>query len=190
MTLELREAKLYIEDITSDAWTHIMFERGNAGNPWEWYFGKTVHDGRLRVYYNPYNHADPQLVGYLDDLIKHYDLQCSPAAGILLESWRELCRKTEDYVDANREACILKNQLLRMQRFVDYGCALCPNFRKEQDGDDLLGFCVQDEDKQKLESSSVCMRYGEFSDDGIWHFGQKYYPHSGCKYLKIGGEKA
>lgn len=190
MTLELDGlGKLYIRNVTPEAWDYLTQKRYEEGYPWEWYFAKALYGGDLRVYYNPNNFEDEWLLYYLDELIKNYGLKCSMATDLLLRSWRALCESGKDFREVNQEKRELEGRVRRMRGFLDRGCAGCINFCETRDGDDLVGYCIQGDDETKLESSSFCMKHGRLGKDGLWHFGQKYYPHSGCKFLEIKGER-
>lgn len=191
MRLELDgEGKLYIRDITDDAWDYITKVRRIAGDPWEWYFSKTPYNGSVRVYYNPYNFADDKLMGYLEELTNFYGLQCSAAGKLLLQSWRAICETKRDFVEVNREKRNLEDNVQHIRKILSRGCSHCANFREEQYGDDSIGCCcVQGDVRIPLSTTPLCLEHGGFGTDGMWHLGQKYYPHSGCKYLEIKGEK-
>lgn len=190
MRLELnQEGKLYIKDITDDAWDYITKARNLAGNPWEWYFSHEPHEGSVRVYYNPYNFADGKLLNYLDELTGFYGLQCSASEKLLLKSWRAICEIQRNLVDVNHEKIKFEDNARYMKKILSLGCNRCGNFRQVQDGDDVIGCCLQGGILVALSSTPLCMEHGGFGVDGLWHFGQKFYPHGGCKYLEIEGEK-
>ncbi len=190
MRLELDgEGKLYIRNITDDAWDYISKVRRIAGDPWEWYFSKTPYNGSVRVYYNPYNLADDHLIGYLTELKEYYGMTCSAIENLLLATWRQLCKVRRNFVEINREKLKLEDNTLHIKKILSLGCNRCGNFRQVQDGDDLVGCCSQEEKLVTLSTIPLCLERGGFGTDGMCHLGQKYYPHSGCKYLEIEGEK-
>ncbi len=190
MRLELdNEGKLYIRGITDSAWDYITNARKLAGNPWEWYFSKNPYNGDVRVYYNPYNLADGRLVSYLERLEKVYGMQCGVSEKLILESWREACERAAYFAQANKESMAFQKKLQQMKSCLDRGCAHCNGFSEMKEGDDIVGYCVHGGRQIRLDSSPLCMQYGGFGANGMWHLGQKYYPHSGCKYLEIEGEK-
>lgn len=190
MRLELsNDGKLHIRNITNDAWDYITKLRNLDGNPWEWYFSKEPYQGSVRVYYNPYNLGNSKLVRYLDELRGFFDMKCSAAENLLLQSWHEICNVQRNFVETNREKLNLEDNARYMKKILSHGCNRCGNFRQVQDGDDLVGSCSQEEKLVTLSTIPLCLERGGFGTDGMWHLGQKNYPHSGCKYLEIEGEK-
>lgn len=190
MRLELDgNGRLYIREITDDAWDYITKSRKLAGDPWEWYFSKEPYEGSVRVYYNSYNFADENLMGYLNELERFYEMKCGAPEKVLLESWRQICKIQKGFTDVNRERLNLEERARLLKRFLSTGCNRCGNFREGRDGDDCVGYCSQGSIYVPLDQSPLCLAHGGFGSDGTWHFGQKYYPHSGCKYLEIKGEK-
>lgn len=190
MRLELDgEGKLYIRDVTDDAWDYITKSRKLAGDPWEWYFSKAPHNGSVRVYYNPYNFADDRLMHYLGQIIGFYGMKYSASVGLLLESWRAICKMQKDLTEAIREKRGIEENSRQIKRVLSYGCNRCANFRQVQEGDDIMGCCSKEGKLVPLDSTTLCMEHGCFGLDGTWHYGQKFYPNSGCKYLETEGEK-
>lgn len=190
MRLELdSEGKLYIRDITNDAWDYITKLRNLAGDPWDWYFSKTPNNGSVRVYYNSYNFADDKLMGYLDELIGFYGMQYSASVGLVLQSWRDTCARQKGFVELLRENRKLEDNIRYFRAILPSGCKRCGNFCIIRNGDDIEGYCRLDGKYIHLDYTPLSFAYGDFDNNGVGYMGSKYFPHKGCKYLEIEGEK-
>ena len=191
MRLELDGAgKLYIRDVTNDAWGYLTEQRRKAGDPWEWYFAHAVYNGSVRVYYSSYNFADKELMRHLITLIKRYGLGYNASVGLLLQSWQAMCVAQKNFAEWRKKHDALEVQTELLKAILCYGCNRCEDFCKVRDGDDMIGCCRRNGQLTRLTATPLCVEHGDRDRYGNYYLGQKFYPTSGCKYLEMEGEKA
>lgn len=183
--------KLVLREVTDEAWAYINSEMNRLlTNPrfQHWYFSRERYDGTVYLTITP-EEDKAELVRIFDVLVQEYGLTSTESAFPLLRAWRRDAAYSRESERANEERRALEGQLKALKRIIEHGCKECGSFYSEQVGDDLNGYCMQGEERRELESSTLSCAHGEFdADKKVYHLGRKFYPCSGCKYLK--GERA
>lgn len=174
MRLELRNnGSVVIREVTADAMAYLEYERDLVDATYtRWLFSHN-QEGTVYITATPYEDKT-HVYEIIEELIAHYGLIVPDILTPVLYTWR-------------RDACIVKNcrektdamkeRVYALKRVLKNGCEGCENFC--YDGD--YGRCKAD--GGVLNETPLSFRNGQYDRDGVWHVGQKFYPHESCKLL-------
>lgn len=168
-----------LRDVTGEGAAYIDSERNKFVDPDDhyqhWIFSRN-YEGTVYITVTPYEDKK-KLVGMLNHLRENFGLTVSENARYVMHAWSMEAKIAMQQAEAQAQMLQFQNHIEKLKHVLREGCEGCENFC--HDGD--CGRCRAD--GKSLIETPLSPRCAKTDKGGRSYWGERFYPHEGCKYI-------